>query len=159
MRNQSGFSLFELLVYCALMALILMLLMQWIVGVVDASNKTAACCEEYITLATAMNRIRDDLIQARSIPQHVHIDQHDWYVWSLGSSDVGWWCSGNHLMRIEGEFDAVSLRWRSKVSNLVAIAKHFVMNICTQKNKPSYCHYSLEGKKVTMQKLIALRAC
>ena len=122
MRNQSGVTLFECLLYIALFSFIATASVS-IVGRLWQSSMKAACIERSrLTLYSAFDALSREIKAAPSLQKKWKLIAHDCLIWSVNEKkkDRCWSMRNNVLFRTEGMYDAERKTWKKKQSSSIA---------------------------------------
>lgn len=122
MKNsmQCGYLIIELLVYCALIAGMILITLEWSVAHYLAANKQ----EQQQEIRTQLHMahcilIRDIQQSATALSEWRQCNPND-YVWRTHDGDVGWQVHNQQLMRIQGTYNQRTATWHARSKGLVA---------------------------------------
>jgi len=149
--NKNGFSLIECMVYCVLMATIMLI---WFNGVASFTR----LCNTYAYHTNALSTVYSALdVFARDIRKAPHAA----YLWPLvtdtafiftlpDSTSIGWECTDGQLLRYQGNYNSVAQQWSKKTKSLILDTIQtgsFAFNNLNQENMSAEIRLVSYGKK------------
>lgn len=117
--KKDGFSLLECMVYCMLIAIVMMV---WFTGVASFTRTCTAQADQTNLLSTVYSALDVLVRDVRKAPRNL-------YAWSLMSNVafifkvddlfIGWEYKDGHLLRYQGNYDHITKQWSKKTKSLV----------------------------------------
>lgn len=119
MKHAPGFSLIECLIYCALLAMISMLVFGYFTRQSYALGTFIAASEHSMEWSGALQILAADIVQADSSVAYWHISREE-FIWRMRDCCVAWRWHENNLYRTKGVYDFTRQKWERKSSALIA---------------------------------------
>jgi len=127
-----GFSLIECLIYCAILALMSLLVFAYFSRQNNALRTFVASGQRSMDCFIACQLLAADIIQAEPKQMWWH-QTNDEYIFKTSQESVAWRLHEHNVYRAKGEYDFARHAWEHKSTALVA--RHVAaLSIQTQKN-------------------------
>jgi type II secretory pathway component PulJ len=157
--KKSGFSLIECMVYCLIMATIMML---WFNGVASFTRICTAQMYQTNSLSTVYSALDVFTRDIRKAP-------HATYVWPVitdiafvftlpDASSIGWEYKNNRLLRYHGQYNSATKQWIKKTKSLILTDVQtcsFLFNRLNQEDMSVQILLTLHGKTFSRTSYVA----
>lgn len=119
MSNQTGFSLIETIIYCAIMSILTLLVFQFMIRSHESIATLISSGKKIMSIYSIEQRLIADIQSAQADPSKWDTIKNDSFVCQNCKESIGWELIQGNLYRISGIYDFALHYWRSKSRALV----------------------------------------